>query len=66
MNFSHTELFLLRNEKIEKGNWFEADFHHEEVTDMKGKSMLCAFQLVWNFLLFTLSIIKTKAKKYFV
>ena len=34
-------LYLLRNEKIAKGNPFEADFRHEEVANMKGESVLC-------------------------
>ena len=52
----------MRNEKIAKGNSFEAGFCHEEVTDMKGESVLCAFKLFYTFLLFTSFIIKTKTK----
>ena len=31
--------------KLQKGNSFEANFRHEEVTDMKGEYVLCAFKL---------------------
>ena len=31
---THMKLYLLRNQKFAKGNSFEADFRHKEVTDM--------------------------------
>ena len=63
---THTKLYLLRNEKFAEGNPFEAHFRHDEVTDMKRASVLCAFKLFDNFLLFTSFITKTKRKKYLV
>ena len=58
-------LYLLRNEKFAKGNSFEADFLHEEVTDIKSEKVRCAFKLFY-ILLFTSFIIKTKTKEYSV
>ena len=49
-----------------KGNSFEADFCHEEVTDMQSDSVLCAFKLFYKFFLFTSFMIKKKTKKYLV
>ena len=34
------QLYLLRIEKFAKGNSFDADFRHEEETNMKGESVL--------------------------
>ena len=45
---------------------FEGDFRHEEVTDIKSESVLCAFKKFYNFFPFTSFIIKTKTKEYLV
>ena len=60
---AHIWLYLLRNEKFAEGNSLEAYFRHEEVTDMESARVLCAFRLIYNFLLFTSFITKTKRKK---
>ena len=52
--------------QIVKGNSFEADFRHEQVTDLQSESVLCAFKLFYNFLLFTPFMIKTNRKKILV